>query len=164
VAEAAGPLLPWILENLRPLCAGRRSLAELRDAPLREMLGASLPGAVVAALASQAPERVTLPSGRAARLEYHPSHPPVLAARMQEFLGSAETPRVGGGRVPVLLHLLAPNLRPVQVTADLASFWANVYPKIRVELRRRYPRHAWPDDPRVASPERGPRRRETRRG
>jgi ATP-dependent helicase HrpB len=164
VAEAAGPLWPWILERLRPLCAGRRSLAELREAPVQETLRASLPGGVAAALASLAPERVQLPSGRAARLDYRPADPPVLAARLQEFFGSTETPKVGGGRVPVLLHLLAPSLRPVQVTADLASFWATVYPKVRTELRRRYPRHAWPDDPLTAAPESGPRRRETRRG
>jgi ATP-dependent helicase HrpB len=164
VAEAAGPLLPWIMERLRLLCTGRRSLAELRDAPLPETLRASLPGSVAAALANLAPERVTLPSGRAARLEYRPADPPVLAARLQEFFGSRETPRVGGGRVSVLLHLLAPSLRPVQVTADLASFWATVYPKIRIELRRRYPRHAWPDDPLAAAPESGPRRRKTKEG
>lgn len=160
VAEAAGPLLPWIMERLRPLCAGRRSLAELREAPVLETLRASLSGGVVAALANLAPERVTLPSGRAARLEYRPADPPVLAARLQEFFGSTEALRVGGGRVPVLLHLLAPSLRPVQVTADLASFWATIYPKIRAELRRRYPRHAWPDNPLTAAPERGPRRKD----
>jgi ATP-dependent helicase HrpB len=164
VVEAAGPLFPWVLDCLRTLCAGKRSLEELRLAPLRETLRAALPGVVAAALTSLAPERVVLPSGREARLQYRPADPPVLAARLQEFLGSTGTPRVGGGRVPVLLHLLAPSHRPVQVTADLASFWANVYPKIRSELRRRYPRHAWPDDPLTAAPERGPRRRETRNG
>lgn len=164
VAEAAGPLFPWLLGCLRTLCAGRRSLAELRGAPLLETLRATLSSGVVAALVSLAPDRITLPSGREARLQYRPADPPVLAARLQEFFGSTATPRVGGGRVPVLLHLLAPSHRPVQVTADLASFWANVYPKIRAELRRRYPRHAWPDDPLTAAPERGPRRREMRRG
>ena len=164
VVEAAGPLLPWIMERLRLLCTGRRSLAELRDAPLQETLRSSLPGSVAAALANLAPERVTLPSGRAARLAYRPDDPPVLAARLQEFFGSTETPRVGGGRVPVLLQLLAPSLRPVQVTADLRSFWATVYPKIRTELRRRYPRHAWPEDPATAAPETGPRRRKTKEG
>jgi hypothetical protein len=164
VAEAAGPLLPWIMDRLRPLCAGRRSLAELREAPVRETLQASLPGSVIVALASLAPERVPLPSGRVARLEYRPAEPPVLAARLQEFFGSTRTPRVGGGRVPVLLHLLAPSLRPVQVTSDLASFWVAVYPKIRAELRRRYPRHAWPDDPLTASPEHRPRLRGTKEG
>ncbi len=162
VVEATGPLWPWVLEELRPLCLGRRSLSELRDVGIEEVLSRSLPGDVAAALASLAPERLTLPSGRAARLEYRPADPPILAARVQEFFGSTETPRVGAGTIPVLLHLLAPSFRPVQVTTDLRSFWATVYPKIRVELRRRYPRHAWPDDPLTAAPLSGPRRREAK--
>ena len=71
----------------------------------------------------------------------------MLAVRIQEVFGLADTPRVAGGRVKVLLHLLAPNYRPQQVTDDLASFWANTYPVVRKELRARYPKHAWPDDP-----------------
>ena len=71
----------------------------------------------------------------------------MLAVRIQELFGMRETPKVGGGRVPVLLHLLGPNYRPQQVTADLASFWQNAYPEVKKELRRRYPKHAWPDDP-----------------
>jgi ATP-dependent helicase HrpB len=82
-----------------------------------------------------------------------------VAARLQEFFGLADTPRLAGGRVPVLLHLLAPNHRPVQITRDLASFWANVYPGVRSELRRRYPRHAWPEDPQKSVPESRPKRR-----
>ena len=77
---------------------------------------------------------------------------PVLAARIQELFGLTETPRLGGGRVKVLLHLLAPNYRPQQVTDDLASFWANTYPQVRKELRGRYPKHSWPDDPLTARP------------
>ena len=71
----------------------------------------------------------------------------MLAVKIQELFGVRETPRIGGGRVAVLLHLLGPNRRPQQVTADLASFWANTYPEVKKELRRRYPKHAWPDDP-----------------
>jgi ATP-dependent helicase HrpB len=71
----------------------------------------------------------------------------VLAVRIQELFGVAETPRIAGGRQPVLLHLLGPNHRPQQVTGDLASFWKNTYPTVKKELRRRYPKHAWPDDP-----------------
>jgi ATP-dependent helicase HrpB len=79
--------------------------------------------------------------------------------RIQELFGLAETPRVAGGRVPVLLHLLAPNYRPQQVTDDLASFWANTYPQVRKDLRARYPKHAWPDDPYTAEAQRGAKRR-----
>ena len=70
-----------------------------------------------------------------------------MAVRIQELFGVRETPRLAGGRVPVLLHLLGPNHRPQQVTSDLASFWKNTYAEVRKELRRRYPKHAWPEDP-----------------
>jgi ATP-dependent helicase HrpB len=83
----------------------------------------------------------------------------VLAARIQELFGLGETPRIAGGRVKVLLHLLAPNYRPQQVTDDLASFWKYGYPVVRKELRGRYPKHAWPEDPLAAEPARGPKRR-----
>jgi ATP-dependent helicase HrpB len=85
--------------------------------------------------------------GRRHRLAYERGKAPVLAARIQDLLGVRETPRVAGGRLPVLLHLLAPNHRPQQVTDDLAGFWQRTYPQVRKELRRRYPKHAWPEDP-----------------
>ncbi len=100
-----------------------------------------------------------MPSGSHIRLEYAPGRPPILAARIQELFGLAETPRLAGGRVAVLLHLLAPNGRPQQVTQDLASFWRTTYPVVRKELAGRYPKHAWPEDPSTARPERRPRRR-----
>ena len=83
----------------------------------------------------------------------------MLAVRIQEVFGLTDTPRVAGGRIRVLLHLLGPNYRPQQVTDDLASFWANTYPQVRKELRARYPRHAWPEDPLNAAAERRPRRK-----
>ena len=107
----------------------------------------------------EAPERLPVPSGSRIALQYEHGRPPVLAVRIQEVFGLADTPRVAGGRVPVLLHLLAPNYRPQQVTDDLASFWANTYPQVRKELRARYPKHAWPEDPWSAPAERRPRRR-----
>ena len=82
-----------------------------------------------------------------------------VAAAGQEVFGLRDTPRIAGGRVPVVLHLLGPNMRPQQITDDLASFWANIYPQVRKELRRRYPKHAWPDDPLTAAPEAKGRRR-----
>ncbi len=144
---------------LPALCAGRRSFAELRAAPLLPWLEARLDDAQRAALAREAPERLPLPSGSTVRLRYEEGRPPVLAARIQELFGLAETPRVAGGRVAVLLHLLAPNQRPQQVTDDLAGFWERTYPEVRRELAGRYPKHAWPLDPRTAPPERRPRRR-----
>lgn len=92
-------------------------------------------------------------------LTYEPGRPPVLAVRIQEIFGWLTTPRIAGGRIPVLLHLLAPNHRPQQITDDLSSFWKNAYPIVRGELRRRYPKHAWPDDPYTAQAEKRPQRK-----
>ena len=98
-----------------------------------------------------APTHITVPSGTHLALDYS-GDVPVLAVRVQEMFGLAETPRVAGGRVPVLLHLLSPARRPVQVTRDLAGFWANSYRAVRADLRGRYPKHPWPDDPLNAPP------------
>lgn len=141
---------------LPELARGRRSFAELRRAPLLERLRGALTRPQLAALDREAPERLAVPSGSRIQLVYEAGKPPVLAARIQELFGLAETPRIAAGRVPVLLHLLAPNLRPQQVTADLRSFWENTYPQVRKELQGRYPRHAWPQDPSNARPRRGP--------
>jgi ATP-dependent helicase HrpB len=143
---------------LRDLCAGRRSLAELREADLPGALLARLDPRARAALERLAPERVTLAGGRAARVHYEAGKPPWVESRLQDFFGMAAGPSAAGGRVPLVLHLLAPNRRAVQVTTDLAGFWDRHYPSIRRELMRRYPRHGWPEDPRAASPP-APRRR-----
>jgi len=141
------------------LCAGCRSFDELQRLPLAERLRDTLSPAQRGALERLAPERLALASGSHPRLDYDPARAPVLAVRMQELFGQRETPRVLDGQVRVLLHLLAPNGRPEQVTEDLSSFWANVYPQARRELMRRYPRHAWPEDPLSAAPQRRPRPR-----
>jgi ATP-dependent helicase HrpB len=138
---------------LREACAGRRSFAELREAGLEASLLARLPPAARAALERLAPERVTLPGGRKVKVQYGDgSRPPWIESRLQDFFGMAEGPRLAGGRVPLVLHLLAPNQRAVQVTSDLAGFWERHYPALRRELMRRYPRHAWPEDPLRAQP------------
>jgi len=138
---------------------GCRSLADLKRKDLAAFLLEQLPWDQRRALDQDAPERLAVPSGNQIRLEYEPGRPPVLAARIQELFGLAETPRVARGRVRVVVHLLAPNGRPQQVTDDLASFWSNAYFEVRKDLRARYPRHAWPEDPWNAPPERRPRRR-----
>lgn len=147
-------LLPW-------LCHGRRSFAELRSAPWLDALHNKLDHRQRQAVEREAPERLLVPSGSRLALNYEEGRPPVLAVRIQELFGLRDTPRVAGGRVRILLHLLAPNYRPQQVTDDLASFWANTYPQVRKELRARYPKHAWPEDPTSATPQRGPRRRKS---
>jgi ATP-dependent helicase HrpB len=139
-------------------CVGRRSFAELRDARLEETLLARL-GPARAALDRLAPERITLPGGRGVRVHYEAGDkPPWIESRLQDFFGLAKGPAVAQGRTLLVLHLLAPNQRAVQVTQDLAGFWERHYPAIRRELMRRYPRHAWPEDPLAAKPPE-PRRR-----
>jgi ATP-dependent helicase HrpB len=144
--------LPW-------LCVGCRSFEDLRRADWQGVLEGRLTHVQRQAVERDAPERLQVPSGSRIELRYESGRPPVLAVRVQEVFGLRETPRVAGGRVRVLLHLLAPNYRPQQVTDDLASFWANTYPLVRKELRARYPKHAWPDDPTTAPAEHRPRRK-----
>ncbi len=143
---------------LRDLCAGRRSFAELRAAELAGAVLARHDPRARAALERIAPERITLPGGRTARVHYEAGKPPWVESRLQDFFGMAAGPSIAGGRVPLVLHLLAPNQRAVQVTTDLAGFWDRHYPSVRRELMRRYPRHAWPEDPRTATPPRARRR------
>jgi ATP-dependent helicase HrpB len=145
------------LEAARHLVHGCRSLAELRRAAWSRALLDRLDWSQRKALDQHAPESLQVPSGSNIRLTYPDEGPPILAVRIQEMFGCAQTPKVAGH--PVLLHLLAPNQRPQQVTDDLAGFWERTYPEVRKELRRRYPKHAWPDDPLAAPPERRPRRR-----
>jgi ATP-dependent helicase HrpB len=135
------------LAILRDLCGGRRTFAELRSAPWLNAIKNSMTWEQMQTVDREAPERIGLPSGKSFRVAYEPGRPPVLAARIQDFFGLRDTPRIAGGRVKVLLHLLAPNQRPQQVTDDLPSFWQNTYSEVRKELRRRYPKHKWPEDP-----------------
>ena len=94
-----------------------------------------------------APERITLPRGRAVKVHYEENQPPWIASRLQDFFGMRSTPAVARGTTPVVVRLLAPNQRPVQMTSDLAGFWTRLYPQVRRELARRYPKHSWPEDP-----------------
>ncbi|WP_310599217.1 ATP-dependent helicase HrpB [Desulfobulbus sp.] len=109
-------------------------------------------------LQRDAPPTWTVPSGSKIRIEYRIDGPPILAVRLQELFGLAETPSICHGRVPLLLHLLSPAQRPVQVTGDLAGFWQRGYPEVKKELKGRYPKHFWPDDPLAAPPTRGVRK------
>ncbi len=106
-----------------------------------------------------APETLAVPTGSKIRLDYSAAQP-VLAVRLQEMFGQSETPTVGGGKVKVLIHLLSPASRPLAVTQDLPSFWKNAYPEVRKEMRGRYPKHHWPEDPLEAEPTRRTKRRE----
>jgi ATP-dependent helicase HrpB len=133
-------------------CEGMISLAELRETDLEGRWVATLPSQVAQLLRTEVPERIRLPGGRTVPVHYEAGKPPWIESRLQDFFGMATGPRVCRGRVPVTLHLLAPNQRAVQVTSDLANFWRQHYPAIRRELCRRYPRHPWPEDGATATP------------
>jgi len=136
----------------RELCRQYQSLTELKKAPWIDWIMNSISREQMITLNREAPERITVPSGSSILIEYRQDQPPILAVRIQELFSWKATPRLAMGRVPVLLHLLAPNMRPQQVTEDLASFWSSGYAIVKKELKRRYPKHAWPDDPTTATP------------
>ncbi|MHB1023583.1 MAG: ATP-dependent helicase HrpB [Acidobacteriaceae bacterium] len=144
--EFAGFELPDLQQILRELCFGLLSFADLKAAaknfiPILEQKFAAR------RLHEIAPESVRLQSGRNTKIHYERGKPPWIASRLQDFFGMRETPRIGARRTPVVVHLLAPNQRPVQTTTDLAGFWERLYPQIRRELMRRYPKHSWPERP-----------------
>src|SRR5262249_10792586 len=114
---------------------------------LGESLAATLDYAQRKELDELAPEALTVPSGNSKRLIYADGKAPVLAVKVQELFGLAGTPRIAEGRVGVGLHRLSPRQRPAQVTQDLRGFWERTYPEVRKELKGRYPKHPWPDDP-----------------
>ncbi|HSI34324.1 MAG: ATP-dependent helicase HrpB [Phycisphaerae bacterium] len=157
------PWPAWDDSELAALLAdslgGAKSLDAVRRLPLAQILKSALPYPLDRMLEKEAPEAIEVPSGSHIRLRYERTEV-VLAVRLQELFGLLDTPRIVGGRVPVKLELLAPNYRPVQVTMDLRSFWANTYFQVRKDLKARYPKHAWPDDPLTATPEAKGRRRQ----
>jgi ATP-dependent helicase HrpB len=130
----------------RTLCSGLKSFSELKAAA-QSLIPTLEQHAQSKLLNEVAPSRIRLPGGRQTTVHYEASKPPWIASRLQDFFGMRETPRIASGQVPLVVHLLAPNQRPVQTTTDLAGFWQRLYPQIRRELSRRYPKHAWPEDP-----------------
>jgi len=156
--EKAWPAAP-AEEVIAAAASGKRSIAQLRAA-LAPALGGLLPYPLDRLLDTEAPEAIEVPTGNRIKLDYPQQSeqspdiaPPVLAVRLQELFGWTATPRIAGGRVPVRLHLLGPNYRPVQITDDLRSFWSSTYFQVRKDLRVRYPKHSWPEDPLSAKPE-----------
>ena len=160
--EANFPLpdTAFLKDALRALCDGLRSFKELEEASLLELLQSRLTPQQAQLLAREAPDKISLPGGRALKVTWEPGKPPWVESRLQDFFGMVKGPMVG--RTSLVLHLLAPNHNAVQVTTDLSGFWDRHYPAVRKELMRQYPRHHWPDDPRTALPL-PPRRREPRR-
>ncbi len=154
-------LLHSVDEWLGPYLTGITTLDRVKRMDLATPLHALLTWKQQQQLNRLAPTHLTVPSGSHVRLDYEGSEMPVLAVRLQELFGCQDTPRVAGGRIPVMLHLLSPAKRPVQVTQDLAGFWRNTYHDVRKELRGRYPKHHWPDDPLTAPPTAKTKRRAT---
>jgi ATP-dependent helicase HrpB len=148
-----------VADAVRACAAGRRRVAALCQADLGAALLGGLTHTQRGSLAREAPAEIRLPTGRSVPVVYRPDAPPAIAARIQELFGLTTTPRLAAGRVPLVVQLLAPNQRPVQVTDDLAGFWRTTYFDVRKQLRGRYPKHAWPDDPLAAPPIARPGRR-----
>ncbi|MCX2740887.1 ATP-dependent helicase HrpB [Pontibacter anaerobius] len=144
---------------LAPHLYGLRSLDQVARLDLGEILLSDLNWEQRQEMDRLAPSHLQVPSGSRITLDYSDVAAPVLAVRLQEVFGLLDTPRIGGGKVPLLLHLLSPASRPVQVTRDLRSFWSNGYFEVRKDLRGRYPKHHWPDDPLAAPPTRGTKKR-----
>jgi ATP-dependent helicase HrpB len=128
---------------LQQICLGSFSARDLVDKPVWPVLKAWLAPGQEAVLDAHAPERLQLPGGRRARLRYAADTPPVLSARIQDLYGLTQTPAIAMGRQPLVVEILAPNERPVQVTTDLAGFWATTYPTLKKALQKRYPKHEW---------------------
>jgi len=149
-------LLERVAEWLGPELARAHRRSDLTridvSAALRRLLGSR----EAARLDEVAPARLTVPSGSRIRVNYSDHRAPILAVKIQEAFGWQRAPTIADDRVTVVLHLLSPAGRPAAVTSDLPSFWRNTYPQVRAELRGRYPRHAWPDDPTTTPPARRP--------
>ncbi len=139
--------LPWL--------AGISRRDQLKQFPLQAALNAMLDKPQRDMLGTLLPTHIRVPTGSEIAIDYQVEGGPVLAVKLQELFGLTETPGLAGGRVPLTIHLLSPARRPVAVTADLASFWQQGYPQVRKELRGRYPKHPWPEDPLAAAPQRG---------
>jgi ATP-dependent helicase HrpB len=151
--DLSDPALLTSLETwLSPYLNGMTTLERVQRMDLRQPLHSLLTWEQRRDLDHLAPTHLTVPSGSTIRVDYDTADLPVLAVRLQEMFGCKETPRIAGGKVPLLLHLLSPAKRPVQVTQDLAGFWTGSYHDVRKELRGRYPKHHWPDDPLTAPP------------
>ncbi|KPP96823.1 ATP-dependent helicase HrpB [Marinobacter sp. HL-58] len=156
----------WLSDNLEawlgPFLAGMNRWRDLEKLNLNQALASLLDYRQQQALDALAPTRLTIPAGQSVTLDYKAENGPVLAAKLQALFGWTRTPTVADGRVPVVIHLLSPAQRPLAVTADLESFWRNAYPEVRKDMRGRYPKHPWPEDPFTAEASQGTKKRPVR--
>jgi ATP-dependent helicase HrpB len=144
---------------LAPHLAGITRREHLARVPLSEALRGRLGASQQRALAALAPRELAVPSGSRLRIDYVDANAPCISVRLQEVFGLTETPRIADGAVAVTFKLLSPAARPVQITRDLAGFWRSSYSEVRKDMRGRYPKHHWPDNPLEATPTRGAKRR-----
>ena len=140
----------WLLPHM----SGVHSLRALKALNVAQALRGLLDWSMLQRLDSELPAHYTVPTGSRIAIRYHEDNPPVLAVRMQEMFGEANTPTIAGGRVPLVLELLSPAQRPLQVTSDLSAFWKGSYREVQKEMKGRYPKHVWPDDPANTAPTR----------
>lgn len=157
VSDAA--LMEGLADWAGPFLSGVSRLDQVAKLPLQTALAAMLDYAAQQCLEREAPSHIPVPSGSRIAVDYLAEQGPVLAVKLQEMFGLAESPRIAGGRVALQIHLLSPARRPLAVTRDLASFWTQGYPQVRKEMRGRYPKHPWPEDPWTAPAQRGTKRR-----
>ena len=140
----------WLLPHM----SGVHSLRALKALNVGQALRGLLDWSMLQRLDSELPAHYTVPTGSRIAIRYHEDNPPVLAVRMQEMFGEANTPTIAQGRVPLVLELLSPAQRPLQVTSDLSAFWQGSYREVQKEMKGRYPKHVWPDDPANTAPTR----------
>ena len=145
-------LLRTLDDWLGPYVSGLTTLDRVTQLDLTQPLHTLLSWEQSRQLERLAPTHLTVPSGSNVRVEYETPDLPILAVRLQEMFGCKDTPHLVSGKIPVMLHLLSPARRPVQITKDLSSFWKSTYLEVKKELRGRYPKHSWPDDPLTALP------------
>lgn len=155
-------LLETLEDWLRPYPTGMSRLHHLKSLDLLAILKSRMNWPAQQTLDRLVPSHITVPSGSHIRIDYSDPLSPVLPVKLQEMFGAIETPTVAGGRIALSLHLLSPAGRPLQITRDLAAFWSNTYPQVKAEMKGRYPKHPWPDDPLAAAPTRHTKRRMNR--
>ena len=150
--DLSGEALAADPDWLAPFLVGKTKLDEIAAADLSSALDAALPWDMARRLVDEAPTHFQAPTGTAAPIDYEAEGGPAIALRVQELFGLNEHPALAGGRIPLTLHLLSPAHRPIQITRDLPGFWRGSWATVRSDLRGRYPRHFWPEDPAAAAP------------
>ena len=145
--DVADETLLQDLSWLEPYLTGAKGFNDLKKLDLADILLARLSWHDQQELERLAPTHIKVASGSRIKLRYRPGEPPILAVRIQQMFGCKETPTLAGGTVPVIIHLLSPAQRPIQITSDLAAFWQTTYTEVKKELAGRYPKHYWPENP-----------------